>query len=75
MKIFNLIAHIEKDSETGMYIGFFPSVPGAHTQARTLDELNTRMKEILELCLESMSEKERNEIPEFVGTQQISVAV
>jgi predicted RNase H-like HicB family nuclease len=33
------------------------------------------MKEVLELCLETMSEKERNEIPEFVGTQQISVAV
>ena len=58
-----------------MYVGFFPSVPGAYTQAKTLDDLNIRMKEVLELCLETMSEKERNEIPEFVGTQQISVAV
>ncbi len=53
MKIFNFIAHIEQDSETGMYIGLFPSVPGAHTQAITLDELGIRMKEALELCLES----------------------
>jgi predicted RNase H-like HicB family nuclease len=58
-----------------MYVGFFPSVPGAYTQAKTLDDLNIRMKEVLELCLETMSKKERNEIPEFVGTQQISVAV
>ncbi len=75
MKVFNLVAHIEKDSESGMYTGFFPSVPGAHTQAKTLDTLNIRMKEVLELCLETMSKKERNELPEFVGTQQISVAV
>lgn len=75
MKVFNLIAHIEKDAESGMYMGFFPSVPGAHTQAKTLDDLNIRMKEVLELCLETMSEQERNEIPVFVGTQQISVAV
>ncbi len=46
MKVFNLIAHIEKDNHSGMYVGFFPSVPGAHTQAQTLDELNIRMKEI-----------------------------
>ena len=75
MKVFKLLAHIQKDSESGMYIGFFPSLPGAHTQAKTLDDLNIRMKEVLGLCLETMSEKERNEIPEFVGTQQISVAV
>ena len=75
MKVFNLIAPIEKNNHSGMYVGFFPSVPGAYTQAKTLDDLNIRMKEVLELCLETMSKKERNEIPEFVGTQQISVAV
>ncbi len=75
MKVFNITAHIEKDTETGMYVGMFPAIPGAHTQAKTLDALNERMKEVLGLCLEEMSEAERNEIPEFVGTQQISVAV
>ena len=27
-------ANIEKDSETGYYIGVIPAVPGAHTQAK-----------------------------------------
>ena len=35
----------------------FPSVPGSLSQAKTLDDLNIRMKEVLELCLETMSEK------------------
>ena len=47
MKVFNLIAHIEKDNHSRMYVGFFPSVPGAYTQAKTLDDLNIRMKEVL----------------------------
>ena len=29
-----------------------PGIPGAHTQAATLDELNRNLKEVLELCLE-----------------------
>ncbi|HWR33828.1 MAG TPA: type II toxin-antitoxin system HicB family antitoxin [Chitinophagaceae bacterium] len=68
-------AHIEKDANSGYYIGTIPNVPGAHTQAKTLDELSVRLKEVLELCFESMSEEEKKEIPQFVGTQQISVAV
>lgn len=68
-------AHIEKDTDTGYYIGVIPNVPGAHTQAKTLDELSVRLKEVLELCFETMSDEEKKEIPQFVGTQQISIAV
>ena len=68
-------AHIEKDSESGYYIGNIPNVPGAHTQAKTLDELSVRLKEVLELCFETMTEEEKKEIPQFIGTQQISIAV
>lgn len=68
-------AHIEKDSESGYYIGTIPNVPGAHTQAKTLDELSVRLKEVLELCFETMTEEEKKEIPQFIGTQQISIAV
>ena len=32
-----------------------PGIPGAHTQAETLDELQTNLKEVVELCLEEMS--------------------
>ena len=68
-------AHIEKDTDSGYYIGTIPAVPGAHTQAKTLDELSARLKEVLELCFETMSEEEKKSIPQFIGTQQISIAV
>lgn len=53
-------AYIEKDVETGSYVAIVPGIPGAHTQADTLDELQIRLKEVIELCLEEMdSEDER----------------
>lgn len=68
-------AHIEKDPDSGYYIGTIPAVPGAHTQATTLDELSSRLKEVLELCFETMSDEEKKSLPQFIGTQQISIAV
>jgi len=50
MKTFT--AYIEWDPETELYIGTVPSVPGAHTQGVSLDELHQNLKEVLELCLE-----------------------
>ncbi len=37
MKTFTAI--IEKCHDTGLYVGYIPGFPGAHTQADTLDEL------------------------------------
>jgi len=68
-------AHIEKDTDSGYYIGIIPTVPGAHTQARTLDELSVRLKEVLELCFETMSDEEKRNIPQYIGTQQITIAI
>jgi predicted RNase H-like HicB family nuclease len=68
-------AHIEKDTESGYYIGIIPAVPGAHIHAKTLDDLKINLKEVLELCLENMTPEEIKGIPEFIGTQQISVAI
>lgn len=70
-----IVAFIEKDVETGCYVAIVPGIPGAHTQADTLDELSIRLKEVLELCLEEMNPEERNLIPEFVGVQQVEVAI
>jgi len=55
-----LTAYIEKDPETGLYVAIVPGIPGAHTQAATLDELQENLKEVLELCLEEL-EPERSE--------------
>lgn len=68
-------AYIEKDLDSEYYIGMIPTVPGAHTQAKTLDKLSIRLKEVLELCFETMTDDEKKDIPQFIGTQQISIVV
>jgi predicted RNase H-like HicB family nuclease len=72
MKTFT--AYIEWDPETKLYVGIIPGVPGAHTQAETLDELKNNLKEVLELCLEEYAGTP-DDLPQFVGVQQIEVGV
>ena len=50
MKTFTAV--IEKCSETGLYVGFVPGFPGAHSQGESLDELNRNLKEVIEMLLE-----------------------
>jgi predicted RNase H-like HicB family nuclease len=68
-----LTAYIEFDEETKLYIGIVPGIPGAHTQAASLDELHANLREVLELCLEE-EHGLRERLPKFVGVQQIEVA-
>jgi len=58
------IAYIEWDPETQQYVGIIPGIPGAHTQAETLDELRKNLQEVLELCLEEYL-KESEELNYF----------
>ena len=67
-------AYIEFDPETKLYVGIVPGIPGAHTQAASLDELQENLKEVLQLCLEELDGQEES-LPRFVGVQQIEVAV
>jgi predicted RNase H-like HicB family nuclease len=48
----SLVAYIEKDTETNLFVAEVPGIPGAHTQAKTMDELLINLKEVTELCLE-----------------------
>ena len=68
------VAFIEWDPETQLYVGFVPGIPGAHTQGATLDELRGNLKEVLELCLEEY-QGSPEDLPKFVGVQQIEIAV
>ncbi|MBV8902798.1 MAG: type II toxin-antitoxin system HicB family antitoxin [Acidobacteriia bacterium] len=61
---------IERDSE-GCYVASVPELPGCHTQAQSLDELMTRIREAIELCLEVNGVPESG--VEFVGIQRITV--
>lgn len=63
---------IERDSE-GYYIASVPSLPGCHTQAKSLDVLMERIREAIELCLEVA--EETDEILDFVGVQKVSVTI
>ena len=73
--MYKITAYIERDPETGYYVAIVPGIPGAHTQAETLDELQKNLKEVLELCLEEMNDTEKELLPNFVGVQQIEVGV
>lgn len=68
MKTFSAV--VERDTETGLLVGYVPGFPGAHTQAESLDELNQNLREVIEMLLED------GEPPfegEFVGTQLVKV--
>jgi predicted RNase H-like HicB family nuclease len=61
---------IEQD-EDGYYVATVPALRGCHTQAKTLDTLMKRVREVVQLCLQ---ENGRNSAPlELIGIQQISV--
>jgi predicted RNase H-like HicB family nuclease len=68
------VAYVEWDPETKLYVGIVPGIPGAHTQAATLDELRDNLKEVLGLCLEEY-DGPTEDLPRFVGVQQIEVGV
>jgi predicted RNase H-like HicB family nuclease len=58
-------AIIEKCTETGLYVGFIPGFPGAHSQGITLDELYKNLKEVVEMLLEDSEPVLESE---FIGT-------
>ena len=66
--------YVEFDEEIKQYVGVVPGITGAHSQGKTLDELQKNMKEVLELCLEEGKEAD-SDLPHFVGLQQIEVGV
>jgi len=64
---FNVV--VEKD-EDGYYVASVVELPGCHTQAKKLDQLNERIREVIEGYL-LVAQPEHT--PEFVGTQQLRV--
>lgn len=68
-RVFNVL--MERD-EDGFYVATVPDLPGCHTQARSLDELERRVREAVFLYLEASAEEIPPEL-EFVGLQRIAV--
>jgi predicted RNase H-like HicB family nuclease len=61
---------VERDPDTGLYVGSVPGWPGAHSQAGSLDELDANLREVIEMLLEDGDPKLESE---FVGLQTITV--
>lgn len=69
-KEFNVI--IERDLD-GYFVASVPSLPGCHTQAKSLDELMERIREAIILCLEVQSQS--TDSLEFIGLQRVAVEI
>ena len=67
-------AYIVKDTESGMFIGYVPTITGAHSCAESIDVLNERLKEVVTLCLEGQDDADIDNLPSFTGISQIEVA-
>ncbi len=62
---------VERDSETGFYVGYVPGWPGAHTQGETPEELHANLQEVIEMLLEDGEPQLESK---FVEVLRVSVA-
>ncbi|OGI19073.1 MAG: hypothetical protein A3B68_07680 [Candidatus Melainabacteria bacterium RIFCSPHIGHO2_02_FULL_34_12] len=72
MKNLKFTILIQKDSETGFYVGYVPGMIGAHSQGKTISELKQNLKDAISLCIE---EGEPIILNEFIGTDELEVAI
>ena len=66
----NFTAVVERDPETGLFVGYIPGWAGAHSQGATLDELRENLREVVTMLLEDGDPRLE---AEFIGTQSIAV--
>ena len=69
MRSFSFV--VERDPDTGLYVGYVPGWPGAHSQGASLDELQRNLQEVIGMLLEDGDPKLESE---FVGVQTVKVA-
>jgi predicted RNase H-like HicB family nuclease len=74
-KVYRFPVVIEQD-EDGMFVATVPALRGCHTQAKTLSELDDRVREVITLCIEAESEC-LGEVPQskFIGVHELEIAV
>jgi predicted RNase H-like HicB family nuclease len=60
---------IERD-EDGYYVASVPALHSCYTQARTLEQLAPRIREVIALCLADQKAPRMK----FVGVQQVEVS-
>ena len=72
MRKYNFPVVIEQD-EDGWFVGLVPDLKGCHSQAKTLPQLEKRIREAIQVCLSV--EKGKVAQNRFVGVHQLQVAV
>lgn len=60
---------IERD-EDGLYVGEVTQLSACYAQGETIDELMVNIREVIELCLEDLSDEP---MTEFVGIQKVVI--
>lgn len=69
---------IEQD-EDGLYVASVPELPGCYTQGKTLEEVRQRIKEAIELVLESDKDIKEEKLesprsqPHFFGIEEVTI--
>ena len=69
-KIRNFTVLIEQD-EDGIYVAKVLDIPGCYTQGKTVQQAMERIKEAIQVCLES--DEEQHQQMKFIGLQQVEV--
>lgn len=69
MKTYTFV--VERCPDTGFYVGSVPGLPGAHSQAESLDELRENMREVIAMLLEDGEPVRESE---FLGTETVEVS-
>jgi len=64
-------AVVERDPDTGTYVGYIPGFPGAHSQGDTPEDLEQNLREVIAMLLEDGDPPLESE---FIGTKTIRVA-
>jgi predicted RNase H-like HicB family nuclease len=63
-------AVIERCPDTGLFVGYVPGFPGAHSQGATLDELHQNLAEVIAMLLEDGEPVLESE---FVGAHEVQI--
>lgn len=63
---------VEQD-EAGFYVASVPELPGCHTQAKSRNQLEKRIREAIELCLEEKTDSKWGAERRFVALENVAV--
>jgi predicted RNase H-like HicB family nuclease len=64
---------IERDPESGWLVGSIAELPGCYTQAPDMAQLESSIREAIQVYLETVAEEDIEPFSDFVGLQRLEV--